>query len=239
MIVNLWSTPRTGSVRYSFELRKQYPGSLLVSEMFNRYHMTMYHKPSESRIHNIHNYEVGAFYKGYEIENGKLVITHLHEPRKRTVEQEESYLIDIFNRVDGSQTLIMHNHVEPINHSIRDRLTKLADENIYIYRKDKRHQLASYAIAYSSKQFVAFNPSAITTNTVADIDINILQNLLSRIVAWDRLEKNGRIIAYEELSFEDDERMPLKQNHDHYSRLSNKMIDAIETLVSHYENNKF
>jgi len=236
MIINLWSTPRTGSVRYSLILKSAYPNSILITELFNRYHMDMYHKEENGKIFNLHEYENGFYYKSYFIKNKILTFEKVYEKRIRNIIDEENYLINLLDSLDLEQTYIFHNHVAPINPNILEKLTEMAVKNIYIYRKDKRQQLASYAIAYSTKQFALFNPQANSVGLVNDINKSVLENLVNRIKIWDSLTKNGEIVSYED-SLEISVPVPVyKQNVDHKTRLSENMLNIIEILAKEYEN---
>ena len=235
MIINLWSTPRTGSVWYSGYLQSQYPDSTLLTEMFNQYHMDIYHHTMHNgRRINAHSYATGFCYDDYFITNGTIATRKVFAERTRSVEEEEAYRIDLFNQVDTTKTLVLHNHVAPINKQVRQRLMDIADKNVYIYRRDKRAQLASYAIAFSTKQFVQFFDRE-ETGQVADIDRVHLENLVSRIKIWDQLPKQDAI-AYEDIEFFNKDNWPKKQNKDYRLRLSNNMISLIDSLVSEYEN---
>jgi len=234
MIVNLWSTPRTGSVWYSNYLKSQYPNSILLTEFFNQYHMNIYHMMlSYSKRINLYSYSTESWYDDYSIIDGKISIQKKFEKRVRSVEEEEEYRIHLFNQIDTNFNYILHNHVSPINEKISKLLTEVAEKNIYIYRKDKRAQLASYAIAFSTKQFVQYSYRE-ELGIVSDIDIMPLENLVKRIKVWDSLIKDN-IVAYEDIDFFDNQYWPKKQNKDWRQRLSSNMINIIENLVAEYE----
>jgi hypothetical protein len=234
MIINLWSTPRTGSVWYSNYLKQQYLGSILVTEMFNQYHMDIYHFIHNGKVINSHTYTKGSFYKDYFIDNGTIAFKKVFGEQIRSRNEEEAYRIDLFNQITSDIPLILHNHVAPINDQIRQHLINIAEKNIYIYRKDKRAQLASYAIALSSKQFAQFSDEE-ETGIVDDINPVPLENLISRIKIWDQLPKQ-QVIAYEDIEFFNKYNWPKKQNKDYRVRLSDNMISLINSLVSKYEN---
>lgn len=233
MIINLWSTPRTGSVWYSNYLKQQYPGSVLITEMFNQYHMDIYrHTMHNGRRINAHTYAAGFFYEDYFILDGTIATKKVFAERTRSIEQEETYRIDLFNQVTSAVPLILHNHVAPIDEKVRQHLVSIADKNVYIYRKDKLAQLASYAIAFSTKQFVQFFDKE-ETGVVDDIDPVHLTNLIKRIKIWDQMPKE-HVVAYEDIEFFNKDNWPKKQTRDYRLRLSNNMITLIEQLVNEY-----
>lgn len=235
MIINLWSTPRTGSVWYSKHLGK-IKNSIVITEMFNRSHMNMYYYPKDNNITNHHEYFNGCFYKDFYVEDGLLKIKKIYRPRTRTVDEEEKYLQSLLNEIDFSKNnLIMHNHVMPIKEEIRKLLTNMG-ENIYIYRKSKRDQLCSYAIAIATKSFVSFTKTHLPETIVNDIEPVHLYNLMTRIKFWDSLEKNN-VIAYEDIEFYNGKNLPIKQNTDYRNKLSNKMLNIINDLADDYDKN--
>lgn len=237
MIINVWSTPRTGSVWYSYWLQTQYVGSVMFNELFNKNNMNLYYYRSNSGLENHHSYFDGCFYKDYFIQDEILSVRDVFDKRSRPPAAEEIYLTGLLNNCDDSRTIIMHNHVDPIDKSVRDHLSDIAFQNIYIYRKDKKAQLYSYAIALSTRQFVAFNSSQLSDSIVPDIDPISLIRLIDRIKVWDSLEKDNTL-AYEDINFLEMPGLPIKQNTTHRSRLSDRMIGIIDELVAEYEYHK-
>ena len=74
-------------------LKQQYKGSILLTEMFNRKHMDMYHfKEKDGRIKNVSEYVEGCVYKDYFLDNGKLSFKYNHGQRIRSIDEEEIYL---------------------------------------------------------------------------------------------------------------------------------------------------
>jgi hypothetical protein len=202
--------------------------------------MNIYHyvDPETSIMTNHHQYSPGMYYREYYLEDGFLKIKKIFSSRSRSIEEQELYVIDLLQAVNDKQILIMHNHVDPINPAVRSMLMNMG-KNIYIHRRDKRQQLASYAIAYSTKQFSNFTNRQTSTSLVEDIDPNVLDNLMKRIQLWDILEKgNNQVIAYEDIDFIEIPNFPFKQNKDHSSRLSDKMQAVIDNLVTDYEREK-
>jgi hypothetical protein len=219
-------------------MAKQYTNSQLITEMFNRYHMNMYHVLGEDgSIRNYHEFVNNGFYKEYYLdENNYLTRRTIYEPRVRDVDAEEKYCVDLLNNVNKDQILVMHNHVDPINTEIRDYLINNAHKNVWIYRRNKREQLASYAVALSTKKFAAFNKAAVSHEPVADIDRRPLDNLMRRIKVWDSLPTTDSI-AFEDIPFYDDDGFPVDQNIDPWIRLSDNMKSIINEIVAQYENN--
>ena len=238
MIINLWSPPRTGSVWYSKFLSQKYANSFVVTEMFNHYYMNMYQvRDLTGAVKNYHQPVAGGAFKEYFLDNMNFLSKKdIYGIRTRSVEQEEQYCFELLKKVNKNQILIMHNHIDPINNDIRSWLLAEADKNYWIYRKNKKLQLASYAIALSTRKFAAFNKAAISYESVPDCSFAPLENLIRRIKIWDSYEKTD-VIAFEDICFFDAPGFPLDQNTDPWDRLSSKMQAFIETLIDNYENN--
>ena len=234
MIINLWSTPRTGSVWYSFYLKSQNPESLLITEMFNRYHMTIYHLDNPTGRVNVHEYIQGYYFEQYYLQEGVISKRKIYGPRTLGVADEEKYRIDLLMAADKNKKYILHNHVEPMNSEIKDYLSKNG-ENYFIYRKDRRAQLGSYAIALATKQFAKFKQLPENLDVINDVPLVSLTGLLNRISVWDSMIKNGPIRAYEDIKFESHTGWPLKQVEDYRTRLSSDILEWIDSEVTEYE----
>lgn len=234
MIINLWSTPRTGSVWYSYHLQKLHEPAILLTEPFNRYHMNLYHFFVNGKVVNLDDYVHGSFYKDYFLENGRIVYNSNYSKRSRTIQQEEDHLLRLLDKINKEDNYIIHNHVYPISEKILDKLVEIGD-NIWIYRKDKVAQLSSYAIAFATKEFVRFNKNIQTDNTLIEIkDVEPLKRLINRIKIWDSLSKETTI-AYEDIEFYELPGMPYKQNNNYADRLSANSIRLINDLLNeHY-----
>ena len=238
MILNLWSTPRTGSVWYSCYLRQLNEGSILLPEIFNRYNMNIYYSISENGRLNFHEYEDGRFYEEYYLLNGVLDKKKIHGNRERTIDEEEEYRLSLIVNSSGDAKYVLHNHVEPINPDIKKYLLEVADNNFYIHRKDRRAQLGSYAIAIATKQFAKFNMTPEADSIIDKTPLESLSGLLNRIKVWDQMEKNDNIIAYEDINFHSLKGWPQKQTADYRVRLSPDILNWIDCQVDEYESSK-
>jgi len=244
MLINLWSTPRTGSVWYSYHLAAQHRNSLVLTEMFHVHHMDMYHlRNADGSIQNFHHYIPNGFYVEFFIDDtGNIKKRSITGERTRTVKQEEEYCFDLIKQFNGSQVLILHNHVEPINPSIMQYCIDKADKNIWIYRKDKVQQLASYAVALGTKKFASFRKQVHTNEVAPDCEIELLERLVKRIKLWDSLtadkRDNDEIICFEDIKFYDRIGFPYDQNLNPLEKLSDNIKQVILQLVSDYEDSR-
>lgn len=233
MIINLWSTPRTGSVWYSYHLKKFHHPAILLTEPFNRYHMNLYHHIVNGKLINLDDYVEGSFYKDYFLENGKIIYNHNYNKRSRSIQQEEDHMIGLLDKINKDDNYIIHNHVHPISDKVLHKLIEIGD-NLWIYRKDKVAQLASYAIAFATKEFVRFNKNVQTSSDLIEIrDVEPLRRLINRIKIWDNLSKD-KIIAYEDIEFYELPGMPYKQNNNYTNLLSDNSIKLIHDLLDEY-----
>lgn len=242
MIINLWSTPRTGSVWYSMWLAREH-SCIRITEMFNPHHMNIYRKIVDGKVMNYHQYQPDLYYEEYEVNDGILRTVRRMEPRTRTVPEELEYRKSLLKHLSADNRLIMHNHVAPIDEQVRQYLTDNCDANIYIYRKDRRAQLASYLIAYTTKTFAQFT-KPVDQPSITYSDLNGVNNwtqaingLADRIKKWDRLDKIGKIVAYEDILFQEVKGLPHKQVLDYTKVLDGKILEYIDTLMVEYEFN--
>jgi hypothetical protein len=241
MITNVWSTPRTGSVWYSYYLNKiKYPNSIYINELFNKHHMTNYYmKNADGLMFALNNYENNAYYLEYYLDDGAINFKKIFEPRIRDSDAEEQHRYELLKNYSSDKKTIMHNHVDPINTEIKQYLMDIAEQNYYLYRKDKRAQLGSYVIAYSTKQFGQLIEGEFT-DKVLDIEPKVLHSLVKRIKTLDDIINNlndpkAIILAYENIEFFEQPGLPRKQNKDYRIRLSQEMLTLVDELVTEYE----
>lgn len=243
MITNLWSTPRTGSIWYSHWLQQQQPASLLLTEPFNRNHMDMYHfLDDRGSIINYHHPISGGFYTEYFLDSKNFLNKRkVYDNRIRTPREEELYIYGLLKSRNPDQLLIIHNHVDPLNEEIRDYLLDSADKHIWLYRRDKKRQLASYAIAISTKKFAAFKKPDIFNEKlekIKDCNLEALQSLIRRIILWHSFYKtspNSEVVAFEDISFFEEDGLPYDQNFDPWTRLTEGVQDIINQLIDEHQ----
>lgn len=231
MIINLWSTPRTGSVWYSMHLAKTY-NAKRITELFNPYHMNIYHKQVDGKIFNYHTYIDKSYYHEYVLLDGKLSTKHINAPRTRSVNEEFEYRVDLIKLIKDNDNLILHNHVAPIDESIRQYLSSTYP-NIYIYRRDRRAQCASYCIAYTTKIFANFRTPH-QYDIIDEVPEIQLRQLVERIKRWDEIPKDGDIIAYEDIEFVDTQGFPRKQVSDYTKVLSQDALARVDKILEEY-----
>lgn len=240
MIINLWSTPRTGSVWYSFHLAKLHPGSLRLNEMFNPRHMNMYHlhdTVSDSFL-NHHRFVDGSFYHDYYLDDqGFIQKRRIYAERSRSPAEETEYLKTLIHNRNPQQVLILHNHIEPIDTGVRQYLLHEAKENIWIHRRNKTQQLASYAVAMITGRFVSFGLNPCQLPLDRDCNPMALINLMQRIRVWDSHVKS-QVVAFEDIDFYHAPDFPRDQNHDPWTRCSAQTQSLIKQLVDDYENSQ-
>lgn len=248
MLINLWSTPRVGSVWTAFRLyheaMKEDKNSTLVVEFFNRYHYNIYKKEEDGSDRNVYIYSEGCRRDEFFIENDEIKKTIVYGPHIRNADEEEHYRLSLLDKIDFEKTTtIFHNHIEPLGPGIYDKLFSLAPRNIFIKRNSLRDQLASFAVAFYTREFAIFKET--TNSDVSNVraDHRSLTMLYDRIVKWEKLDKTGcEILTYEDIDFDDykknhpSDRFPVKQNKTSaFDKLSNQSKDFIMTLVKEHE----
>lgn len=233
MIVNLWSTPRTGSNWYSQYLYQEYKSTdrrtKLYTQFLNKFHFINYNKPRHGDF--VYTFESNCNYLYYYYDPITKSISSRYKQETRTLDtiQEEIYRLGLLEKHDHNKNpSIFYSHVEPMSEKSYKKLYDMADENVFIYRKNIRNQLSSYALGFSTKQFKV--SKKIYENLHVEVDI--LKNLADRIIKWYSLDKTGaKIVCYEDLDFASKGNMPKKQNHvDPFIQLDNETQQNILVL---------
>jgi glycosyltransferase involved in cell wall biosynthesis len=215
MIINIWSTPRTGSNWYSAYILHQHkklnPIAKRISQYLNHYHLINYHGDSDW----FYEYKAGGSYPYYYYDQLKQSIEAkvVFGKRTRNPEEEENYRIELLENHNHTKiSLVMHNHVAPMSEKSYNYLFEKADKNIFLYRENTVNQMSSYALAYATQQWKPTNQNITYENI--DVAFEVLENLFERIMFWHKLDKTGcDVIKYEDLDFNyDTENMPQKQN---------------------------
>lgn len=242
MLVNLWSTPRTGSNWYSQYLLQQYksknPRTILFKQYLNTFHFRNYTKPNFSDF--LYEFERGSAYQHYTFDPLRRCITFVmkYEPRKLTEEDEERYRLELLEKHDPVRNpSIFYNHIAPMSKEAYDRLFEKADKNIFLYRKDFKRQLSSYALGYGTTEYKFKKDLPIYENV--NVSYSVLKNLTDRVLLWHRLDKTTcEVIAYEDLDFTMTENLPRQQNKiDPYLQLDRETQDNILKLFEYYQSN--
>lgn len=239
MIINIWTTPRVGAIWYSRFLSQKH-NALWLSEFFNIHNVTLYDYLDHNQRHlTTNNYFDGCFHREYSLVDSKITMRLDKSIRQRNPDDEIQYRLDLLTKAMKYQSIILHNQVKPMDSLLVKKLTEIADKNIYLYRKNKRAQLASYAIALGSNEWVKWKNYDINNlPVITDVNKHSLLSLIDKIKFWDSLDKgNSQLLAYEDIDFFDNEGLPLKQNFDYSLRLSDEIIKLINNIVTEYESN--
>lgn len=217
MIINLWSTPRTGSNWYASYLCDNYkkvnPKTQIFNQYLNYYHFISYTKPNYTDW--VYTYEKDCSYLNYSFDwlQKSIILSVNQGKRSKTPEEEEQYRIELLEKHDHEKIpLILPNHVLPMSDRAYSYLFKKANKNIFIYRENIKDQLSSYALAYTTQ---IWKPKR-DLKTLENIrtDKGVIKNLYDRIVYWHNLSKiNCEVIKYEDINFTDNTQIKIeKQN---------------------------
>lgn len=237
MIVNLWSTPRTGSNWYSQYLYKKYSSenkrTNLYTQYLNQFHFINYLKPFYGDF--VYEYEHGCAYKYYMYDGMRKCITYIIKHEKRILDSiaEEKYRLELLSKHNHTKNpSIFYNHISPMSELAYSTLFNIADKNIFLYRKDVKSQISSYALAYGTTQYKKSKEIYENINVTYDV----LKNLVDRIIIWYKLDKtNCEIVCYENLEFDLYSDLPKKQNNiDPFTQLSSNTQNDILTLVKYF-----
>lgn len=218
MIVNLWSTPRTGSNWYSVYLynyyKELYPRLQVYPQYLNHYHL--YNYESRTSQDFVYQYDSSCSYKFYYFDHlrKRISSTYKFSVREIGIEEEEKYRLELLDRHDFKKVpSIFYSHVAPMSKRSYQKLFDIADRNIFLYRKNVKRQLSSYALAMGTQEFRADPTKPYKPHKDIDVNFDIIKNLADRIIYWHNLDKNGcEIICYDDLKFEEKYKFPIKQN---------------------------
>lgn len=239
MIINIWSTPRTGSVWLMHHLKAQYnrPHTLLIAAPFEPWQNSTYRIVlPDGRDKFIPHYQSGAFFQDFYFDGQGILRSRLNYcQRVRTPGQEAEHNLKLLKKVKSDQIVIVNNHV-PIEKNYFDRMLTLASRNIWIDRKNKKDQLASWAISMHSGTFTYFDRSHVFSDQVDIFDKKLLVDLVKRIKVWEKCDKTGHeVLSFEDLELYSGPGFPVDGNTNSWSRLGQQIKDDIMDLVLEYE----
>jgi hypothetical protein len=235
MIVNLWSTPRSGSNWYASylvnEYQKQNKRTIKHKHYLNYYHLKNYYGGGGDWVYEYKSgYSHPHYYYDHLFQGIKK--TNIYKERTRNIEEEESYRIELFEKHNHIKNpLILHSHFAPMSKKAYDYLYNKADRNIFLYREDFVAQMSSYALAYGTNIWKPVQNYVVYQNV--DADEGVLKHLFERIALWHQIDKSGgEIVKYEDFDFNySGDSMPTKQNKvSSFQQLSKKTQDVILTF---------
>lgn len=238
MVINVLSTPRTGSTWFSMMLTKSLRESdvdtTFLSEPFNPYHHKMYHQITPHGVLNHQNYIEGSFYKKLVLKDGLLMVEKIYAENAASRDQEFLEKLQVIRHANN--TLVIHNHISPLDPNILNDLLQISEKNYMLIREDLWLQIASYMIAYHTKKFVSFagqiEQSRFDTSIVNE---RILLDLVARIktqrLIIDRKNFPFDLVKYEDIQFKDDEDLPKKQNLNAWDRLCSTDQKIVSKVV--------
>ena len=236
MIINLWSTPRTGSNWYSQYLYKKYSSenkrTQLYTQYLNQYHFINYTKLNYNDF--VYEYDTGCFYKNYVYDHLRQAISYTSKAEKRIRDSisEEQYRLELLSKHNHKKNpTIFYSHIAPMSDLAYKTLFDIADKNIFLYRKDIKRQISSYALAYGTTQY----KRSIKIYENIPVEYDVIKNLVDRIIKWHKLDKtNCEIICYEDLEFDLYADLPKQQNKiDPFMQLSSDTQKHILQLLDY------
>lgn len=237
MIINLWSTPRTGSNWYNqYLLQKhqiEFKNIKSFAQYLNYYHLINYSKPNS--LDYVYEYQKNCSYRFYFYDRLKQSINFTHKTEKRVLDycEEEKYRLELLSKHNFNKNpIIFYNHIAPMSDLAYNALFDMADKNIFLYRKDIKRQISSYTLAYGTTQYK--KSTKIYDNIIVEYDV--IKNLVDRIIKWHKLDKtNSDVVCYEDLHFDANPSLPKQQNKvDPFVQLSKQTQDHILQLIDYF-----
>jgi len=236
MIINIWSTARAGGKYLSLSISQEVNG-LWLPEFLNAHTMQWYTCIHRGRQYVVTDHIPGCRHSRYYLDSQGYIRKRVYfTPRVNTVQQEYQWRVSLLESMNPQQVLVMFNQVWPLDHSIRQRLDSISDRIIYLYREDKRAQLGSFVIAKSTGEWVRYHEVVSDIGVVPDIDLSYLREQIIAYRVWEGIDRGSHeVICYEHILFVSRPGLPVRQNLDYRSRLSDCMWEEIDRLVSqHY-----
>lgn len=228
MLINVFSSHRTGSTWWAHYIKKQHPGSKIYNEIFNQlWYFTINENGSFTR-HD--EYSDGCFWRAPNASCTEIVHNY------RELATKDNLRFDKWLKFFKLSTNIniCHTHLSPLQDvAYLTKLSSIGDKNYYVYRENILEQMASFIILEHTGEFAAFTEdrSNITEKfTYPIIDTESIEGKIQEILHADEFIDNKLFncerIKYESMPFSETiEGMPLKQNVSAFDRLC--MIDQI------------
>lgn len=242
MVINVWSTPRTGSTWLSYFLKRKLSNKkeniFFWSEPFNPYHFNLHYELTPAgKVLSHQEFRPNSFWKRHFLdENNFLKVENVYSRKNFSWQDYTQQTLRILKNISPEMTLILHNHLFPMEDQHFQACLQNCIQNYYTFRRDLKSQLASYAIAYHTKEFVNFfsdRKETIFSDEIADAVV--LKNLLMRIQkSKDRIStiENYIEVPFEEIDFFEFEHGPKKQNVDSWNQLCSKDQELILSLLT-------
>lgn len=236
MIINVWTSPRTGSNWFCKKLAHDFK-AYSISEMFNLNLYSYYNTEINNSIYFMKDYQEGFYFTEYSVVNGKIIEQKIYGQRVKDNSEEELYRISLLDKI--TQTVILSNHASPISEAAYRKLMQIGNKNYYLYRENLEALMESYAICYATKTFIQYGNSK-DIETEIDINVKVYENLADRIIAWCNLDMtDGEIVRYEDLDFNeyiDEDNMPVKQYNNKVITISESNKKIIKKLCEKIRN---
>lgn len=242
MLISCLSLPRSGSIWYSSYLANVHDATL-INEPFN---YLLNFKNVDGRTLVLPEYEKDSYWKCPI--NG--VIEKIYaQPTATDKEFAQNKWLEHINFLLKENTVVCKNHIFPMDEKYVDFLRVNSDMVYYTYRENVTQQLASYAIAGHTRQYVTYDQQKSNESSMFDQSIIVDDNkkwllefakMLIDSTKFLRINfPNAIRVKYEDMPFDKTRYgMPYKQNKSSYDRLSyaDKVIvsDLAEMINSTY-----
>ena len=199
MLINVFSSHRTGSTWWAHYLRSKNPGSTLYNETFN--HLRYYAKNEDENVRQEDEFEQGYFWKAPD-ETCREIISNYRELTPKDSNRFNKWLkfLELSPNVN-----ICHTHLSPLqDNKYLTELCKMGDKNYYVYRENLLEQLASFMILEHTNEYTAFTKdrSNITEKfTYPIIDMKSVEWKIQEILHADEFIEN-KLFNYERIKYE-------------------------------------
>ena len=228
MLINVFSSHRTGSTWWCHYLKSKYPGSILYNESFN--HLRYYSKDVDGNVKQEDEFLEGYFWKAPNESCTEIVCNY-----RELVPKDSSRFNKWLRFLESSPDInICHTHLSPLqDNRYLTELCKIGDKNYYVYRENLLEQLASFMILQHTNEYTAFTKDRSNISekfTYPIIDMKTIEWKIQEILESDKFI-DGKLFNYERIKYESMpfhetvKGMPLKQNVSAFDRLC--IIDQV------------
>ncbi len=236
MLINVFSLHRTGSTWFSHYIKNQYPGSLILNEIFNQ---LAYFTTDENDVFTPHEeYFEGCFFRAPNRE-----CTKVERYFRKFIKEDECRFDRWIQYIKNSPLQhICHTHLSPLqDEKYLCELSLIADKNYYIYRENILEQIASKQIMdYTGEYKVTIPEKANRSDRFIESIVHPYAALhfYEQIMNADDLvdgyiSSNVEKLSYESLPFEKTiNGMPLKQNISAFERLCDSDQEILRNMVN-------
>ena len=243
MLINVFSSHRTGSTWWAHYIKNQYSNGKLYNEIFNQVRYLRDAEVGSGKFVQEEDYTDSCFWRAPD-DSCTEIVNNYRELVAKDSSRFNKWL-QFFKQ--STDTVVCHTHLSPLqDNKYLTELSKIGDKNYYVYRENVLEQLASFVILEHTGEF------GVTTKDKANISTKFTYPIIDiKSIEWksweiihseeivNKLIVNFEKIKYESMPFNETiDGMPLKQNVSAFNRLCLIDQELIKQIYSRAQNVK-